>query len=185
MIFLNKIANAQTIFAPQGAVWNYYRDGEPPVYNNKYLNEKDTFYEGHMCSKIIGYSILIDGTKANFEPNYIYTSGDTVLYYHDSLKTFTPLYIFNVKVGDTLTYAAPIKYYKSLKTYKFLVIKKDTSIIDGIPLRNIHTRTLYPYGFLVDIYTERIGGKRIGNLISYHGPTTADHILGIRCYNDK
>jgi hypothetical protein len=175
----------QTVFAPQGAMWNYYRDGEPPVYNNKYMVEKDTLYEGHTCSKVIGYKILADGTKTNYEPNYFYTSGDTVLYYHDSLKSFTPLYIFDVTVGDTLTYAAPTWYYKSIKSLIFIVTKIDTSNIDGISLRNIYTRGIYPYGSWTDKYTERIGGYRIGNIIAYTGPTTADHTLGIRCYHDK
>lgn len=175
---------AQTVFAPQGAVWNYYREGEPPVYNNRFMVEKDTFYEGHYCSKIIGIKTFLDGSKEILNSNYCYTSGDTVLYYHDSLKAFTPLYIFDVHVGDTLTYAAPISFYKSFKTLKVIVSKVDTSIIDGIPLRTIHTKAIYPLTNLK--YTERFGGFYCANIISIPLLTVvADFTENLRCYHDK
>lgn len=177
-------SSGQTVFAPQGAVWNYYRDGEPPVYNNKYMVEKDTLYEGHYCSKVIGVKTYLSGVKEILKTNYFYTSGDTVLYYHDSLKAFTPLYIFNVKVGDTLIYAAPI-WFTSLKTYRLVVSKIDTNIVDGIPLRRIHTKGIIPVAGYILEYTERFGGYDVANIISIIGPTTADHVEGLRCYHDK
>lgn len=175
---------AQTIFAPVGAIWNFYRDGEPPsLFNTKLIVEKDTFYQGHHCTKVIGENRWLSGTKNILAPIFFYTSGDTVIYYHDTLKAFTPLYIFNTKVGDTLTMTAPPKFYPHHKTFQFLINKVDTNIIDGIPLRRVHYTNLSVY-YPGLSYTERIGGYRIGGLLEYTGPTTADHTLGIRCYKD-
>lgn len=146
--------------------------------------EKDTFYEGHSCSKVISISSLLDGSKEILKSHYFYTSGDTILYFHDSLKSFTPLYIFDVKAGDTLTYAAPIQFYKSFKTFKVLASKVDTSIIDGIPLRTIDTKAIYPLTNLK--YTERLGRFYSANIISIPLLTVvADFTEDLRCYHDK
>lgn len=174
---------AQTVFAPQGAVWNYYLDNDGIGSNFKYEVEKDTIYAGRLCSKIISQRVSKSSIAA-LNPVYFCTSGDTVLYYHDSLKSFTPLYIFNVKVGDTLTLAAPRFIAAYLDTARFRVKKVDTAIIDGLPLRTVHTEPI-DYHYFMHKYTERIGAYSVANIFGFDGIKTAMHTEGIRCYRDK
>ncbi len=174
---------AQTVFAPTGAVWNYYLDNDGIGSNFKYEVEKDTIYAGRLCSKIISQRVSKSSITA-LNPVYFCTSGDTVLYYHDSLKNFTPLYIFNVKVGDTLTLAAPRFIAAYLDTARFRVKKIDTAIIDGLPLRTVHTEPI-DYHYFMHKYTERIGAYSVANIFGFDGIKTAMHTEGIRCYRDK
>lgn len=174
---------AQTVFAPQGAVWNYYLDNDGVGSNFKYEVEKDTFYGGRLCSKIVAQRINKSSITA-LNPVYFCTSGDTVLYYHDSLKSFTPLYIFNVKVGDTLTLAAPRFIAAYLDTARFRVKKIDTTIIDGLSLRTVYTETI-DYHYFMNKYTERIGAYSVANIFGFDGIKTAMHTEGLRCYKDK
>ncbi len=182
-------AKAQTIFAPQKAVWYYYINADGINSNIKYTTEKDTFYEGKFCSKVIcEYKVFAAGivTKYTKVPTYFYTSGDTVLYYHDSLKSFTALYIFNVKVGDTLQLQNPwhYRYLPKDSTFKLLVTAVDTVIYDGIPLREIKTNTLDGSRVWMPKYTERIGGYSLADIINIDGIKTAMHTEGLRCYSD-
>jgi hypothetical protein len=183
LIFLNQLANAQTIFAPQGAVWNYEFNFDGDGSNYRYEVEKDTIYKGKMCSKVIGQRKKPSSTQ-NLSPFYFYTSMDTVFFYHDSLKIFTPLYIFNVKVGDTLTLFPPKKYATSPSVAKFLITKLDTTIIDGIALRSVYTKQIDLY-YNLPKYTERIGGYNVANIIAIDAIKTAMHYEVIRCYQDK
>lgn len=174
---------AQTVFAPKGAVWNYYLDSDGIGSNFKYEVEKDTIYGGRLCSKINSKRVNKTSTTT-LSPVYFCTSGDTVLYYHDSLKSFTPLYIFNVKVGDTLTLAAPRFTAPYLDTARFRVKKIDTTIIDGLSLRTVHTEPV-DYHYFMNKYTERIGAYSVANIFGFDGVKTAMHTEGIRCYRDK
>jgi hypothetical protein len=168
---------AQTVFAPQGAVWHYYLDGDGHGANYKFEVEKDTTYEGKLCSKA-----LSKGTK---NATYFYTNGDTVFYYHDSIKKFTPLYIFNVKSGDSITLVAPPPYYgRYADTIRFTIERIDTVIIDGLSLRTVYTDQV-DYSFFLPKYTERIGGYQGMNILCVDAIRTADHSVGIRCYSDK
>ena len=178
-------AHAQTVFAPQGSEWHYFRTGEPPLYNIKFSTEKDTLYKGHYCSKVNGIKTYLDGTKEIQKTNYFYTSNDTVFYYHDSLNDFTPLYVYNVKVGDTLTFVGPTKTYGSTKFYKVVVSKLDTTIFDGIPLRTVYVNVIVPVAGYGIKWTERFGGYYVANIIAIIGPTTADHEEWLRCYHDN
>lgn len=182
-LFMWQESFAQTVFAPQGAVWNYEFNFDGDGANYRYEAEKDTLYEGVMCSKVIGQRKNTSGV-ISLKPTYFYTSGDTVFFYHDSLKSFSPLYIYNVKIGDTITLFPPKKYASSPSIAKFLVTNVDTTIIDGIPLRNVYTKQLDLYYFLPK-YTERIGGYSVANIIAIDATKTAMHSEGIRCYRDK
>jgi hypothetical protein len=180
---LIRVGSAQTVFAPKGAVWHYEFNFDGNGANYRYEAEKDTLYHGVICSKVIGQRKNTTGI-ISLPPNYFYTSVDTVFYYNDSLKNFTPLYIFNVKVGDTLTLFPPKKHPSSPAIAKFLVTKLDTTIVDGIPLRSVYTKQIDLYYYLPK-YTERIGGYSVANIIAIDAIKTAMHYETIRCYRDN
>lgn len=175
---------AQTVFAPQGAVWYYLRYGEGDNFSLRYATEKDTLVKGQNCSKVIGVQTNLDGTKLRVRDNFFYTDGDTVFFYHESLGAFTPLYIFNAQVGDTLKLASPLRFYSSFKHYKVVVEKIDTIYVGAIPLRNIYSKVIEPFSFYTVKWTERIGGYQVADIIAIIGPTTADHVQMITCYHD-
>lgn len=177
------LSSAQTVFAPQGAVWNYFLDNDGIGTNFKYEVEKDTILFGRLCSKINAQRID-KSLITNLKPVYFCTSGDTVLYYHDSLKSFTPLYIFNVKVGDTITLATPRYVAAYLDTASFRVKKVEITIIDGMSLRTVYTEPLGGF-FYMPKYTERIGAYSVASIFGFDGIKTAMHTEGIRCYRDK
>lgn len=183
IFLLHQDSSAQTVFAPKGAVWNFFLDNDGIGSNFKYEVEKDTILVGRLCSKI--NSQRIDKSLiTNLKPVYFCTSGDTVLYYHDSLKSFTPLYIFNVKVGDTITLAAPRFVAAYLDTASFRVKNVEITIIDGMSLRTVYTEPLGGF-FYMPKYTERIGAYSVANIFGFDGIKTAMHTEGIRCYRDK
>lgn len=183
ILFITEDCAAQTVFAPQGAVWNYFLDSDGIGTNIRYEVDKDTIYGGKLCSKINSKRVS-KSSITDLSPVYFCTSGDTVLYYHDSLKSFTPLYIFNVKVGDTLALAVPRFSAAYLDTARFRVKKVDTTIIDGLPLRTVYTEPLYGFYFMPK-YTERIGAYSVANIFGFDATKTAMHTEGIRCYRDK
>lgn len=186
ILFLSQSSFAQTVFAPQGAVWNYYFETDWPSFNLEYKVEKDTILGGQSCVKVIGKKVWISGKVDTLIPTYFYTSGDTVLYFHDSLKNFTPIYIFNVKKGDTLTlvYPATAKS-KSGKLFKVEVLSVDVEIIDGISLRTVNINALDYTALAFRKYTERVGAYFVADLLPIAGTLTTDHREGIRCYRDK
>ena len=180
------LSSAQTVFAPQGAVWHYYFETDWPSFNLEYKVEKDTVLGGQSCVKVIGKKVWISGKVDTLMPSYFYTSGDTVLYFHDSLKNFTPIYIFNVKKGDTLTLIYPASAKpKSGKPFKVEVLSVDVDIIDGIPLRTVNINALDFTALAFRKYTERVGAYFVADLLPIAGTLTADHREGIRCYRDK
>lgn len=186
ILFLSQSSFAQTVFAPQGAVWNYYFETDWPSFNLEYKVEKDTIIGGQSCVKVIGKKVWISGKVDTLIPTYFYTSGDTVLYFHDSLKNFTPIYIFNVKKGDTLTlvYPATAKS-KSGKPFTVEVLSVDVEIIDGISLRTVNINALDFTALAFRKYTERVGAYFVADLLPIAGTLTTDHREGIRCYRDK
>lgn len=183
ILFITEDNAAQTVFAPKGAIWNYFLDSDGIGTNFRYEVEKDTIYSGRLCSKINSKRVS-KSSITELSPVYFCTSGDTVLYYHDSLKSFTPLYIFNVKVGDTLALAAPRFFATYLDTARFRVKKVDTAIIDGLPLRTVYTETI-DYHYFLNKYTERVGAYCVANIFGFDATKTAMHTEGIRCYRDK
>jgi hypothetical protein len=183
IVFLSKSTLAQTVFAAQNSVWNYYLDGDGSGINFRYETEKDTLYEGKLCSKVIGKATS-KSSITDLGATYFHTSGDTVFYYHDSLKSFTPLYIFNVQEGDTISLYSPSWYKHFLNQFRLVVSKIDTNIIDGLPLRTVHTNSIDRF-FSLHQYTERIGGYQGAHIICIDVTRTADHSVGIRCYSDN
>lgn len=187
---------AQTVFAPLNSKWNYLSTkdfGDESKLYKKYETLKDTMYFGHLCSKIIGRSIkvsasgsIIDTTQE--KPLFTYVNSDTVFYYNDNFNRFYPLYIFDVKVGDTVSYHVP-----------YMVIGK-TDTIFSVRIDSIKNVLINGYSARA-IYSTRVGGgmfglstliERLGTIISnynypilgyydYIGPSSGAEL---RCYRD-
>lgn len=188
IVFLSQSIFAQTVFAPTGATWTYYFYSDDDIsYNIKYTSEKDTLYEGKYCAKVSGIKTMGIGGTSVLKPTYFYTSGDTVFYYHDSFKIFTPIYIFNVMTGDTLTLLKPGRLLMPGKptTFKMVVDRLETNIIDGVALRTVYTEALPSEITWLKKYTERFGGWQVADIISIIGIVTGNHTQGLRCYSDS
>lgn len=187
IIWLNS-GNAQTKFAPPGASWTYYFYSDDNIsYNVKYTSVKDTIYEGISCAKVTGIKTMKMGGVSILNPTYFYNSGDTVFYYHDSFKIFTPIYIFNVKAGDTITLLKPGRLLMPGKptTFKMVVDHLETTVVDGVALRTVYTDALPAEITWLKKYTERFGGWQAADILSIIGVVTGNHTQGLRCYSDS
>lgn len=193
--FLGRELKAQTEFAPIGAEWCYGSTGWNKVHYARYIVTKDTVINGQNCRKVEGVFTAPGGSDGSDDPGFaytalqfFYTSSDTVFYYNDSFAQFFPLYIFNVNVGDTVTYRTPIiqEDNPNLKDtfFKVVVDKVDTLTIDGEDLRRIWIYPLNNFTFQPNNYIERIGstfymgGHTFPNMI----PENAERSL--RAYKD-
>lgn len=98
-------AFSQSTFAPVGAVW--YNDMYHGIFRTTVV--ADTVIDGTPCRKVIreaGVNLreYINGLKVyDLRTLYIYNNDDTVFIYNDLITKFSPLYVFNVKTGDTVT----------------------------------------------------------------------------------
>jgi hypothetical protein len=124
-ILLPMYGNAQNTFAPVGAEWWY--GGDNFSYSNwpgglsitgnftwtdHVQSTLDTTIDGQPCRKVIVTrmqknnpspdSVFLSGTKSL----YFYDNTDTVFVFNEKANMFTPLYIFNTPIGDTVTLAA-------------------------------------------------------------------------------
>ncbi|MDI9358977.1 MAG: T9SS type A sorting domain-containing protein [Phycisphaerales bacterium] len=186
--------NAQTVFAPPNSVWysEYHKDfGDGSSNYLKYETLKDTTYYGKLCSKVITRNIKVSfsGTiiDTNAEkPIYTYVSGDTVFYYNDNFSRFYPLYIFNVKVGDTVTYHVPyIPLPKTDTTFSIVVDSIKNITINGINSRIIWSKKTPVSVFTLGILIERLGVINGSSFIGHSYtliPTASSG--GLRCYRD-
>ncbi len=196
VLFSNWLNAQGDYFAPIGAEWHY---GALSPYNyphySIYRAEKDTIVAGVNCRKITGTYVPKDSAARQLDDMYVYSTPDTVFYYNHTFKRFTPLYIFNLEVGDTVSYYIP--YFAYLPHYRyqlpsppkdsilsFAVIKKEEVNVDGVMLRVITTASPYG-GWRYDPYTERIGSPI---LMIPHNPGA--HIpelieVRLRCYKDQ
>ncbi len=157
-------AQAQTDFAPIGAEWYYGSTSINYIHYNRYWSEKDTVIDGLQCRKISGVYVPKKGDSSATEPVFVYSSGDTVLYYNTAFSKFTPIFIFNTKAGDTLSFNNPHYYVADDDTnavIQVIVEKVDTLTVDGIDLRRVWLQPYIDGGkwavAMVSPYTERIG----------------------------
>lgn len=186
-------SKGQTVFAPPNAVWHYEytKDLDPPGLNyTRQEVEKDTVYEGVLCSKVIGKRISINAKSNGYDtlilaPQYLYTSGDTVFYYNKDFTHFYPLYIFNVKVGDTVTYHVPyIKTGVTDTTFKAIVDAIDEITIDGKKLRRIKHQPYFSSRYDLAILVERLGAFG-QSIIGYQESPRHPDAAYVRCYKDN
>lgn len=188
--------SAQTLFAPTGAEWHHYHmDG----YFHSYVTG-DTVIGGTTCKKIKQETVVTPSSwAATFPMLYTYSSGDTVFVYNKHFSTFTPLYIFNVNDGDTIT----IPDLQSAVLTRFRIdsvrmVTYDTATLKTVYLQNIETATtggsgpkLSTYGTIwqpLGAYAERIGNVQAGIYTNCMNcgiiPEDCGCIGKLNCYRD-
>ncbi len=191
-ILLDNGAQAQSdFFAPIGAEWYYGSTGFiNNVHYRRYWSEKDTVIEGQDCRKISGAYVPREGDSAVIHPLFVYSSGDTVLYYNSAFGKFTPIFIFNTKVGDTLSFYIPhyLPHNDTNVTIQVIVENVDTLTIAGLDLRRIWARPYVNGAWGITLVRPYI--ERIGSLFEFL-PFDSELILpesrekAFRCYRDQ
>lgn len=208
LFFLTKTQNvyAQSDFAPVGAVWyhNYFGG----VY--KTVVEGETTISGKKVS-ILKQSVYRDSfyEAVNYPAVpcrnlYLYSTTDTVFIYNERFEEFTPLYIFNVKAGDTIS--LPIINPEGCdiftKEYLEFIYKvdsvKDVSY-DGQFLKTVYTKTINTpnnalhWAYRYDsngVYVQKLGGLMYGFLPNCRAgcatitSANCNQPRGVRCYSD-
>lgn len=192
-------ASAQTTFAPIHSEWHWkctsdWDDGH--VFFKKYQTTKDTLYQGKLCAKIEGRSIktisftnkIVDTTIE--PPLYTYTNGDTVFYFNNNFNRFYPLYIFNVKVGDTVTYHVPYMVTgRSDTTFDVIIDSIKNLFIGGLPTKVIYSSTSPTSLFGLTPLYERIGttsgGCHTYPIIGYNVQYGLPYQNFLTCYHDE
>lgn len=104
-------ANAQSpTFAPPGAEWyNFIGDPSSSVGVFHCYYDGDTVIDGITARKVAQKAIMLSvwssmGFQVYDHPRQVvYNNADTVFMYNTYFHKFTPLYVFNVSAGDTLT----------------------------------------------------------------------------------
>ncbi len=136
---------------------------------------------------------------------YTYASGDTVFIYNTLFAKFTPLYIFNVSDGDTVsipTFHKPMWATVYDTTFSYVVDSVRNVLYDATMLKTVYARSLRPatwsgettptYGLVSEdfgAYAERLGCLKIGIYPQCYGcpviTSESNQTPGaIRCYND-
>ena len=205
-----RIANGQTTFAPAGSEW--YHTMNWGVFHS--YNSGDTIIAGITCRKITRKALYSKfGPRILDLPTLcVYNTTDTVFVYNSLFSRFTPLYVFNVKEGDTVR--IPIlqndigSVYAQFRdsTFSFRVdsvrMKKyDTSLLKTVyphPLGD-YDRSNYVYyyrrfrsGDTIDAYAEKLGTINAGFMpcgfpaLGVSGPNTEELQLAasLRCYSE-
>jgi len=194
-------ADAQIVFAPVGAKWYYSGGGvENPNYTQmNYILlevEKDTLVGTQNWQKL-----TVTSVTSYFEPDtpqyydtvslwpiFLYTSGDTVYYYNDTFATLLPLYIFNVTVGDTVSYHQPWRTcYNPNDTFGVIIDSITGFQVDGLSLKRIHSSEIpFSPSYMAQEYMERIGPLN-DFLLSHNCGITIPEYYGpsLRCYFDS
>lgn len=136
---------------------------------------------------------------------YVYDVPDTVFIYNYLFEKFTPLYIFNVAPGDTITLPAlPILGTQTLSmipdsSFQYVVDSIKDVLYDTTWLQTVYSHSLkyaprtnprYVWGDPVNAYARRIGGIDIGLLphcqscveLLWEGIYSPGSIL---CYSDN
>jgi Secretion system C-terminal sorting domain len=196
---------AQSVFAPAGAEW--YHNMYYGLFHSFYAG--DTVINGTNSRKVvrIANNYLGGPTVYDLPPLYFYSSSDTVFVFNNLFHKFTPLYIFNVADGDTVTLPILPTELGTLisltadSTFTFIVDSVRIKLFDTAHLKTIYTRSigfealhyLYSYGGFTDsigCYVQKLGSIETGFLPYCR---TCAYILSdswqmqdtIRCYHDS
>lgn len=212
LIFVLNRANAQTNFAPLGATW--YHSGYEGIY--KSIAIKDTILLGKNCRQI-KQRIFISWPGPIYREDlgstrdlYIYSNPDTVFCFNDRINRFSPLFVFNVNVGDTVRlplFNAPSACTKisndTTKLFEFIVDSVKNVNYDGEILKTVYSKCIIPkdlYKFesqgwfywrdSLNVYAEKIGSLKTGLLPYCVGTCPTLATMGcaaprnLRCYED-
>jgi len=199
LLFIHSTTSAQTVFAPVGAEWHHNTPGG--IYHCYY--DGDSTILGRTVSIIRQKVIPNNSTSwlSDLPTIYTYTVPDTVFVYNQVHARFTPLYIFSVAEGDTLTipgFYAP-GYPGADSTFTFWVDSVRMVTYDHVPLKTVYTstyevstgyaRSTYgPSSTPTGAYAERLGCVSGGVYPSCIRcaviPEACDCPRGVRCYKD-
>ncbi|GAA4450632.1 hypothetical protein [Rurimicrobium arvi] len=183
-------AIAQTVsYAPPGANWHSFNSNysESEYFWNRY--EKDTLIEGHLCSKIGGYIIkaltpALKDTISN-SVDFVYTGTDTIFYFNTYYSRFFPLYILNVKAGDSIKYHVPYPLGKDTM-FRVKIHSVDTVYISGRSLRRYIAEPASGTDYFeIPVFIERIGPVYATSpVIPTQFIRPSDSQPYLRCYHD-
>jgi hypothetical protein len=175
-------------FAPIGAEWYYtaMAGGMAPT-NSEYYHfkcVKDTTINEHSLKKIEITYYRYRGDSVILTPYYFSQSQDTVSLYNPELNKFYKLFMFNTKIGDTLTLDIPYdNFYIEDTTYRVII---DTVIMEtygDTQLKKYVLNQIDDFGWFCGFYLDIVGGYEwflpLGKAIipEENGP--------IRCYHDN
>lgn len=122
---------------------------------------------------------------------FLYSDADAVYYYESTFNRFIPLYVFNVEVGDTVTYQIPsyLQFASTDTIFRMRISDITTNTVGGVSLKTFYH---YPvdgvvgFGLGLDMpYTEKIGV--FGDFLicySTFGIST-NFSPTLRCYSDS
>jgi hypothetical protein len=180
---------SQVVFCAPGAVWTGLQATSfwyPGASNQtRIVYTGDTIFDADTVKKL-KHLLFYDECNSFHEiTTYIKQKGDTILM--KSNKTFEKwevLYNFAAKAGDSwnTTFATQSS---GAVTFKTIVDSVKSVTENGLTLRQLHVRTLYPNTFIpTRQITERYG---LGFLFAFHyrGCNDGDRFLGPLCYTDK
>lgn len=192
-------------FAPIGAEWYHTKAGISRPYRGyiKSTSVKDSVIDGKTC-RIINSMIVEPYSSEAADTTYqeaamiLYTTPDTVYYLNREIERFIPLYIFNVNVGDTVSYRTPYtipnvpEFPPEDTIFRILITDVSTTDVSGVSLKTISYAALDKWGFswgpdTDGYYMERIGTSRAG-LLSHEpivGYLGNSHGPSLRCYIDE
>jgi hypothetical protein len=203
---------AQSNFAPLGATWHH--SGYEGIYKSIAL--KDTIVLGKNCRQVKQrifiswpgpvYAMDLESTR----DLYIYSNPDTVFCFNDRINRFSPLFVFNVKVGDTVRlplFNAPSLCTKisndTTRLFEFIVDSVKNVNYDGEILKTVYSKCIIPkdlykfqsqgwfyWGDSLNVYAEKIGSLKTGLLPYCVGTCPTLATMGcafprnLRCYED-
>lgn len=202
---------AQDNFAPVGATW--YHSGRGGIFKTKAV--KDTLIDGQNCRKLSQDLYFSKPKEYPFNLFYhsttdvfVYGTEDTVFIYNPSYRRFTPLYVFNVKIGDTIKLpyinfinCAYVKDDTTKASLSFVVDSVKYNDYKGILLKTVYSKVLKTkntyfgwckWGDSLNIYSEKIGTPNFGllpqclyNCIYTSGEDICPQVENLLCYNDS
>ncbi len=153
-------ATAQEVFAPVGAEWWYYNRRTFDSYWETeilYKNQvtRDTVVMGKDCRIInqTAYARTRFPPSVHYDTNnlrelYIYDNVDTVFLFNENFNAFTPLYVFNVKEGDTVCLPVIpdiLENEVDLRTHPLTGDRSFCFVVDSIRSKKYDTSVLKTY----------------------------------------
>lgn len=169
-IALQVPTHAQSNFAPVGARW--FHDMQYGIFRT--TSVADTIIKGVQYRKVVqqagvDWAYFVYNMEVwDLQDLYISNNEDTVFIYNEFTGTPTPLYVFNVKAGDTITLPAfppeggrLINVYDSVFT--IVVDSVKTVRYDNDWLETVYTHSVYVQGQAEYVYD---GGyaRKIGHI---------------------
>ena len=132
--------NAQTTFAPTGAMWSYTQGFAFAPDSGLFGIEcvGDNVIQGTNCS-VLDYSGGI--SECMGFRHFVATTGESVVFWEPTDSTFRTLYVFGLSPGEGWKTLVGRGYYDLgtwvtvYDTLSFEVITSDVAVIDGFPLR--------------------------------------------------